>query len=291
MINGTQTTNLQENTYPKAGFVTRWAASVLDGLLISIPLLFISIPFYKSDSEIIDTLSGLAIVIYSVIAIANYQTTLGKNFFHLKVVSSDGGKIGYGKAIVREFLGKILSSIVLSLGYLWVIWDKEKQAWHDKIAGTYVIQKQELGKGRKVFAYTLVLILPIIAIFGILAAIFLIALNPLGRMEDLRESQERFEQPQFKTDCMSIVSDSNLGACINQQIRAYGNLSCFEKIKVPAYIVFDNGSNLQLIEWLPEWEEYCRRRVQIDGLLYECGELDSCVGMGLKDIKSISVLE
>lgn len=200
IVDGTQTTNLQESSYQKAGFIVRWAASVLDGLLISIPLLAISIPFYKSDSEVIDKLSGLVVVIYSVIAIANYQTTLGKNFFNLKVISKDGVKIGYGKAIVREFLGKILSSIVLSLGYLWVIWDKEKQGWHDKIAGTYVVQTQELGKGKKMLSYILTFIFPLIAIVGILAAIILIGINPMKRVDDAREANERFEQQRLERE-------------------------------------------------------------------------------------------
>lgn len=199
-VGGTTTTNLQENTYPKAGFIVRWAASVLDGLLISIPILVITIPFYKSVGETMDTISGLLAVIYSVIAIANYQTTLGKNFFHLKVISKDGGKIGYGKAIVREFLGKILSSIVLSLGYLWVIWDKEKQGWHDKIAGTYVVQTQELGKGKKILSYILTFVFPTIAILGILAVIILIGINPMKRMDDAREASERFEQLQLERE-------------------------------------------------------------------------------------------
>jgi uncharacterized RDD family membrane protein YckC len=32
------------------------------------------------------------------------------------------------------------SIIVLFLGFLWMIWDQEKQTWHDKIAGTIVIR-------------------------------------------------------------------------------------------------------------------------------------------------------
>jgi uncharacterized RDD family membrane protein YckC len=287
---GPQVMSSQDGSYQKAGFVIRWAASVLDGLLISFPLLIISIPFYKGDSELMDVISGLVVVAYSVFAIATYQTTLGKNFFHLRVISTDGSKIGFGKAIIREFLGKILSSIVFSLGYLWVIWDKEKQGWHDKLARTYVIQTQELNKGRKMFAYMIVLILPIIAILGILVVAILIGINPLKQMEDAKEVREKVETRKLGTDCLTIVSDFNLSVCVNQQIRAYGNLSCFEKLKIPAYIIFDDGSHLQLIEWLPEWEEYCKKRIQIDGLLYECGELDSCAGVGIKDIKSISAL-
>ena len=42
-------------------------------------------------------------------------------------------------ALVRG-LASTLSVIVLFLGFLWMIWDREKQTWHDKIAGTVVIR-------------------------------------------------------------------------------------------------------------------------------------------------------
>ena len=41
---------------------------------------------------------------------------------------------------MREVVGKFISGLVLNLGYLWVIWDGQKQGWHDKIADTYVVR-------------------------------------------------------------------------------------------------------------------------------------------------------
>jgi uncharacterized RDD family membrane protein YckC len=49
-----------------------------------------------------------------------------------------GGSLGYGKAFLR-WIGRIVSGAICLLGYLWMIWDKEKQTWHDKIAGTVVV--------------------------------------------------------------------------------------------------------------------------------------------------------
>ncbi len=57
----------------------------------------------------------------------------------IKVVSVDGGPVSVGKAFVR-WIGYFVSAIVFCLGFLWIIWDKEKQGWHDKIAGTYVVK-------------------------------------------------------------------------------------------------------------------------------------------------------
>ena len=59
----------------------------------------------------------------------------------IKVVKEDTGEVpGFAKAFLREMVGKFLSSLVFGLGYFSVLWDKDKQAWHDKIAGTVVIK-------------------------------------------------------------------------------------------------------------------------------------------------------
>jgi uncharacterized RDD family membrane protein YckC len=38
-------------------------------------------------------------------------------------------------------LAAVLSVMVLFLGFLWMIWDSNKQTWHDKIAGTVVVRQ------------------------------------------------------------------------------------------------------------------------------------------------------
>jgi hypothetical protein len=53
------------------------------------------------------------------------------------VVGEDGKPITWGRALLRYF-GFILSALVLSIGFLWIAFDKKRQGWHDKIARTYV---------------------------------------------------------------------------------------------------------------------------------------------------------
>ena len=50
----------------------------------------------------------------------------------------DGRAIDWPTAIVRA-LGSFLSAIVVGLGFIWVVFDPERQSWHDKIAGTVVV--------------------------------------------------------------------------------------------------------------------------------------------------------
>ncbi len=65
--------------------------------------------------------------------------TPGKMVVGIKVVNAQGDRVGLGVAALREFV-RFISAYVLCLGFLWIIWDKQKQGWHDKIASTYVVK-------------------------------------------------------------------------------------------------------------------------------------------------------
>ena len=65
--------------------------------------------------------------------------TVGKMALSIRVVGlQDGAPIGYGRAFVRQLV-RIISGLVFGLGYFWMLWDKEKQTWHDKAAGSVVV--------------------------------------------------------------------------------------------------------------------------------------------------------
>ena len=49
-----------------------------------------------------------------------------------------GGPIGNSRAFIR-YIGRFVSTIVFLLGYFWMLWDPEKQTWHDKFAGSVVV--------------------------------------------------------------------------------------------------------------------------------------------------------
>ena len=65
--------------------------------------------------------------------------TLGKRALGIRVYDFAGGAaIGFGRGFVRAIM-KYVSLIPCGLGYLWMLWDKEKQTWHDKLATTVVV--------------------------------------------------------------------------------------------------------------------------------------------------------
>ena len=173
----------------KAGFVLRAAAYLIVILLVSL-LPFFLIAFLGKSGGNADSLVGLVFLVYSSLATGMYGMTIGKRFFHLKVVREDGSKPGMGTAFLRESLGKFISSLVFSLGFLWVIWDKDKQGWHDKIAKTFVVQYELVGRGRKFLAYFLTCLLPIMVFLALVTGV-LIAINPAGQLRKAREAAER----------------------------------------------------------------------------------------------------
>ena len=50
-----------------------------------------------------------------------------------------GLPIGTARSIGR-WLGSMISGWIFYLGYLWMLWDSEKQTWHDKMVSSVVIR-------------------------------------------------------------------------------------------------------------------------------------------------------
>ena len=57
----------------------------------------------------------------------------------IDVRDNPGQPIGYSRAFIR-WLVSIVSTIVIFLGYLWMLWDPQKQTWHDKAAASVPIR-------------------------------------------------------------------------------------------------------------------------------------------------------
>jgi uncharacterized RDD family membrane protein YckC len=67
-------------------------------------------------------------------------TTPGKMMLGLRVMKEAGPTAGFGTMLLRETVGKWISGLVFALGYLWILFDRDRQGWHDKLASTYVVQ-------------------------------------------------------------------------------------------------------------------------------------------------------
>lgn len=119
-------------TFPKASFRDRLAAGVLDLIL-----LLILVGFF--DNLLDDNRGFVFALIYFVGFWTWKQTTLGGIICQLRIVRLDNQPIRFADALVRGLSG-IFSLAVLGLGFLWILRDADRQAWHDRIAGTYVVK-------------------------------------------------------------------------------------------------------------------------------------------------------
>ena len=65
--------------------------------------------------------------------------SIGKGLLKIKAIQTSGEPLNFKIALIR-WGGYIISGLAMNLGFLWVMFDKNKQGWHDKIAGTYVVK-------------------------------------------------------------------------------------------------------------------------------------------------------
>ena len=124
---------------PRAGFWQRFGALILDGLILLVPSIIVVIVLGNGGAaNVITTLIGIAYYVY--FEGGPTGQTIGKRTLGIRVYDfrGGGGPIGYGRAFVR-YLVRIISAIPLGLGYFWMLWDKEKQCWHDHAAGSVVV--------------------------------------------------------------------------------------------------------------------------------------------------------
>lgn len=92
------------------------------------------------DARGISILAGLAGV-YWVLAWATLGGSLGQRALGLRVVrAADGGTPEIGRAVLR-FAAYVVALVPLGVGLIWAGFDAEKQGWHDKIAGTFVVRR------------------------------------------------------------------------------------------------------------------------------------------------------
>ena len=125
-------------TSERSGFWRRFAAALIDGILIGIVSGILQAIFGRDAGSGLGLLIGLAYFTYFH---GSSGQTPGDSALSIRVVDKDGGgSIGYGRAFIR-WLVSLVSGFVLLIGYLWMLWDSEKQTWHDKAANSVVIPK------------------------------------------------------------------------------------------------------------------------------------------------------
>ena len=119
-----------------AGFGPRLLAFAIDWLIFFVVSVPLSLLFYELSAAM-PLLGGAAAVAFW----RAYGATPGKLAVGVRIVDArSGGTPSTGRLVLRLFC-YLLSAAPLYLGFLWIAFDRRKQGWHDKIAGTLVIQE------------------------------------------------------------------------------------------------------------------------------------------------------
>ncbi len=134
------------------GFWIRFVATLIDSILlivVSYPLLLMLYGRdYFAPGAIVrgpaDFLISWVFPAVAIILFWSYRSaTPGKMILSLEIVDAKtGGKPSAGQFIGRYF-AYFVSTIPLCIGFLWIVFDRRKQSWHDKLAGTVVVRKKE----------------------------------------------------------------------------------------------------------------------------------------------------
>ncbi len=120
-----------------ANFGYRLGAVVIDAVLLSIVNSIIGLILGNSASQVLSIIIGIGYFAYME---GELGATFGKRVLGLKVIDANSGQnLGIARGALR-YIGRIPSALVCLLGYFWMLWDKQSQTWHDKIATSLVIK-------------------------------------------------------------------------------------------------------------------------------------------------------
>ena len=132
-----------------AGFWVRVGAVLVDGVILFMIQIVLQIAFFSLlvsrtnvnlGGTILLNLFSVALgATYESVLISRYGATPGKMALGLQVVRPDGGPVSLGRAVGRYF-SKMLSAMIIFIGYIMVAVDIEKRALHDIICDTRVIR-------------------------------------------------------------------------------------------------------------------------------------------------------
>jgi uncharacterized RDD family membrane protein YckC len=119
------------------GFWERFLAAFIDGIVLAV----INKLLQMTIGEIEGSVAGIVTncLYFALLESSSRQATLGKMALGLQVTDVDGGPITFLQGVGRYF-GRIVSAIILFIGYIMMVWDERKQTLHDKMAGTLVVK-------------------------------------------------------------------------------------------------------------------------------------------------------
>ncbi|MBX4205062.1 MAG: RDD family protein [Candidatus Doudnabacteria bacterium] len=133
-----------------ATFWERFAASFIDGIIILAVTFGVSfllgVALTKSSGPSpVGNFLGLMVLVgewlyFALMESSGRQGTIGKGVMGIKVTDLDHNRVSFGRASGR-FFGRMISSLILGIGYLFMLFTEKRQNLHDIMAGTLIVKK------------------------------------------------------------------------------------------------------------------------------------------------------
>lgn len=143
-----------------AGFWSRTGATIIDTFLLMLITAPILISIYGSDYFTSDDfiagswdflISWVLPAIVTIVFWIYRAATPGKMAIKAKILDANTGRAASTGQLIGRYLAYFVSILPLFLGIFWVAFDKRKQGWHDKLAGTVVVKNKYTGPEPVVF--------------------------------------------------------------------------------------------------------------------------------------------
>lgn len=179
----------------RVGFWRRLSAAAFDLVILSVLLLgafaFVALlamlgrtnSLLEFVALVMGVLAFFAPILYFWLLTWRTGQTFGKRLLGIRVVDQYGRVPRLGRSFLREVIGKFALGIptlavpLWHVGFLWIGWDRQKQGWHDKIAGTYVVEVRPVEQAaeavhapqdrREILSRGLILVLIALSIWGL----------------------------------------------------------------------------------------------------------------------------
>ena len=130
--------------YPSATLFRRFAAALYDAMLVFAVLAALTFIVVTTRGDAVPS-GNLFFQLILVAATALYFAgfwvtgqTPGMRTWKLRLVTRAGTRVSWQAALIR-FAAAIPSAALFGLGFLWAVFDADKQTLHDRIAGTRLV--------------------------------------------------------------------------------------------------------------------------------------------------------
>jgi len=171
-----------------AGFWLRVAASLVDGFIVNLIFALLGFLYFwffaKNNPSLSNSTSTVMGILYFIMWILYFPfmesrggTTFGKKIVGIKVLNANGESVGFLRSLGRN-LAKIISALILMIGFIMAGFTKKKQGLHDIIASCVVVRTRETSAG-KIWAVIILIIVVCIGTVVIAGAQFLFMLSSL----------------------------------------------------------------------------------------------------------------